>query len=118
MRTRTLACLPAVNGGNFLMLPTPASILLFTKWAALAPQGIAEQKHDQDFLVGLRYNSSWVRCNDRWMCREMMDVVRTAGLAPAPALGLGCACVRQRAPEAGPGPGPRRAPAGAGQLLE
>jgi hypothetical protein len=40
----------AVNGGNDVMLPTPAAISLTEKWAGYAVTAIKEGQHDQSYM--------------------------------------------------------------------
>ncbi|KAI3432373.1 hypothetical protein D9Q98_003930 [Chlorella vulgaris] len=56
-----------VNGGNYVMLPTAASIAFATAWAAMAPAMIKEHRHDQD-AFSLVDSAKWRLCSDSRSC--------------------------------------------------
>ena len=61
----------AVNGGNYVMLPTPGSIAMFEGWSAAAHDGIREGQHDQQFLDRI-----WERIFRRCLSRDSCEHVR------------------------------------------
>ncbi len=65
----------AVNGGNYVMLPTPGSIAMFEGWSAAAPDGIKENQHDQQFLDRI-WDKIFRRCTALWGCNNMRNEVR------------------------------------------
>ena len=67
----------AVNGGNYVMLPTPGSIAMFEGWSAAAPDGIKENQHDQQFLDRI-WDKIFRRCTALWGCNNIRNEVRTS----------------------------------------
>lgn len=61
----------AVNGGNYVMLPTSGSIAMFEGWSAAAHDGIKEGQHDQQFLDRI-----WERIFRRCLSRDSCEHVR------------------------------------------
>lgn len=106
------------NGGNYVMLPTPASIAFARRWAAMAPRMLRERNHDQDGLAYMA-RSAWAACEARGECHAARANVSlaTAGLRCWGAWRRGrCRCRpgsaaaaarhARRSPAAVPGAGP------------
>lgn len=77
---------PAVNGGNYVVLPTPAAIKLFEAWSAKALKSIKAGQHDQQGLDQLMEHSLR-RCT--WSsksCRRLRREVRCTRSCHAPDL--------------------------------
>ncbi|KAL4856648.1 hypothetical protein ACK3TF_003070 [Chlorella vulgaris] len=58
-----------VNTGNFVMLPTTASVAFATAWAALAPKMFKERLTDQTGLPHVD-PALWMVCSDRSACQR------------------------------------------------
>ena len=65
----------AVNGGNYVMLPTPGSIAMFERWSVTAHDAIKENQNDQQFLGRIRDTTIRV-CTNRWGCNNVRNEVR------------------------------------------
>ena len=57
-----------MNGGNYLILPSPAAIHFAADWAAQAVGAIKEGKHDQDKMASL-HGSTYLHCTNKEACR-------------------------------------------------
>ena len=67
-------CLPAVNGGNYMLLPTPATLQMMSNWTAAAVNEIKEKRHDQQGMDNLA-NKAWRRCGNAYQCEQNRDKV-------------------------------------------
>lgn len=75
----------SVNGGNYVVLPTPAAIKLFEAWSAKALKSIKAGQHDQQGLDQLMEHSlrrcTWSSKSCRRLRREMDEAKESGKLA-------------------------------------
>lgn len=76
LQTPTFAPAPAttVNGGSYVVLPTPSAVELFSNWSSHAKQAIAQRLHDQDILNSLIWKA-WYKCVTHHDCHNMHNDV-------------------------------------------
>lgn len=65
----------AVNGGNYVVLPTPGVLAMFEQWTAMSADMIKRNEHDQQGLDRLN-NRAWKRCTGAKPCAAARDEVR------------------------------------------
>jgi hypothetical protein len=80
---RLLLSPAAVNGGNYVILPTPAAISFAADWAAQAVPAIKEGKHDQHLMSTLNGNT-YIHCTNKEACRNVFGEVSPRARCAAP----------------------------------
>jgi hypothetical protein len=86
---RLLLSPAAVNGGNYVILPTPAAVSFAADWAAQAVPAIKGGKHDQHLMTTL-HGKTYIHCTNKEACRNVLAEVGACCTAACATLGKRC----------------------------